>query len=655
MNKKASITLSIIFLSFITIFIICDDGMAQENPTQEEVEIAQQISAGKEMKHGHISYKGKTYPLSPERIDALPEIPSPFKTETGKEFVVSHTKDERYLIIPVTLHTGDPVQSKSYIGNQLKVDAEDFPTLAKTGLHSEIELDMVQTITGRSLAEITSLGKPGGLSSDGFLAPDEDIISVIKGDNRLVKRLGLTHPDLARPLFHLFNLTEENLRIRNFLSYKFHKAKYPPFLYNGRKIIVDIEYTKGGQESIFDDGIIGALAITINRELDQKEKDFLDARYAHLSEEQRNDLRDRFSRIFTGEMEAHYIMRYGFYEGHTEWRVDPLAIAFLFGLKSIVEIERAFPRNIYQTLTTHFVRERLEKECPGTKEKTREKQFKQFIQTQDQKKYFLYPQVLDTEPDIPSPYKSEDGKEIVVAYLKDKKYAIIPVTVENGQPYHYAKSGKGQQLEVDAGDFPTLAKTGLHSEVELDQTKTITGKSIREITRIGRPDMASSAGFMSHEEDIISVLKGDNQLVKKLGLTHPEMARTLFHTFNLIMKEIEAGRTDCRYCGDTEYFFYNGKKIFLKWTASRGWQESIFHDEIYGGFHIDIWRELSQEEKELLSKKYSHLSSERMEEFTRKLSHIHTSEMESYYIMRYGFYEGHTKYRTDPIAITFIF
>lgn len=48
-------------------------------------------------------------------------------------------------------------------------------------------------------------------------------------------------------------------------------------------------------------------------------------------------------------------MRYGFYEGHTSWRVDPIAFAFIFGLRSLDEIEAAFPGRLYKTLTGHFV------------------------------------------------------------------------------------------------------------------------------------------------------------------------------------------------------------------------------------------------------------------------------------------------------------
>ena len=34
-----------------------------------------------------------------------------------------------------------------------------------------------------------------------------------------------------------------------------------------------------------------------------------------------------------------YIMRYGFYEGHTSYRADPIAIACIFGLRSLQQIE----------------------------------------------------------------------------------------------------------------------------------------------------------------------------------------------------------------------------------------------------------------------------------------------------------------------------
>ena len=88
---------------------------------------------------------------------------------------------------------------------------------------------------------------------------------------------------------------------------------------------------------------------------------------------------------------------------------------------------------------------------------------------------------------------------------------------------------------------------------------------------------------------------------------------------------------------------------------SKGWQESLFDDEILGMYQFEVWRELDQDEKAFLRKKYSYLTEQQITEFFKKLSYIHTGEMVPYYIMRYGFYEGHTGWRVDPIAIAFIF
>lgn len=261
----------------------------------------------------------------------------------------------------------------------------------------------------------------------------------------------------------------------------------------------------------------------------------------------------------------------------------------------------------------------------------------------------LFPHTYDRMPRIPSPTVMEDGTEIVVAYTKNKKYICLPVTVENGKPLVYSRGtgqmGKGKQLGVDAADFPTLAETGLHSEIELDQTKTITGRSVAVITEIGRPERSSGAGFMAHDEDIISVLKGDNRLVQQMGLTHPQTAKALFHVWNLVFFPYQ----------DIEFLLYNGKRIYLEIQGSKGWQDSIFDDEIQGQYTLKIWRELEPGEMAFLNKKYPDLDDELMARLIGDLSHINTGEMAFYYIMRYGFYEGHTDFRTDPIAVAFIF
>ncbi|MFC1633326.1 hypothetical protein ACFL5Z_00680 [Planctomycetota bacterium] len=270
----------------------------------------------------------------------------------------------------------------------------------------------------------------------------------------------------------------------------------------------------------------------------------------------------------------------------------------------------------------------------------------------------LYPNVLDKRSIFPSPYATEEETEILTAILKNGKYVLMPVTIENGRPLHYSYRvstvyGKDQQLHVNRGDFPTLARTGLHSEVELDAKDTITGMPVDVITYIGRPWRLSGAGFMAEDEDIISVLKGDNDLVRKLGLTHPQMARPLYHVWNMILQEIKFGKLG-RFSG-IQCFFYNGNKVRLKAESMKGWQISIFHDEIQGRFDIDVQRMLTPAERLFLQEKYAHLSAAQMAELKEKLTRFHFSEMVPYYIMRYGFYEGHTDYRADPIAIACIF
>jgi hypothetical protein len=273
-----------------------------------------------------------------------------------------------------------------------------------------------------------------------------------------------------------------------------------------------------------------------------------------------------------------------------------------------------------------------------------------------QKVYSCYPATFETKPDLPSPHTTLDRDEVVTALMKNGKYVIIPVMVENGKPLNYKQNqwGKGLQRKVDAGDFPTFAKTGLHSEAELERTKTITGRSIVEIIELGRPERSSGAGFMADDEDIISVIKGDNRLVERLGLRHRQIARPLFHIWNMILRDVELKRLG-RFWEPFEYILYKGQKVFVKAEGTKGWQESIFDDEILGKFQIEIWRELSQDEKTFLREKYPNLTKDQMEALLKKLSHLHISEMAPYYITRYGFYEGHTDYRADPIAVAWIF
>lgn len=274
--------------------------------------------------------------------------------------------------------------------------------------------------------------------------------------------------------------------------------------------------------------------------------------------------------------------------------------------------------------------------------------------------YRLYPFTYDFLPEIGSPCVINDSIETVLVITKSNQYGILPVTVENGKPLLYSYKlgtfmGKDQQMYVDGGDFPELASTGLHSNDQLDTKEFITGIPINVITYTGRPNAYSISGFMAEDEDIISVLKGDNQLVQKLGLTHPQLAKPLFHVWNLILKEIELGNWT-RFYDNIKHIYYNNNLLNLRTSGSKGWQISIFFDEIQGRYNIHIDRKLTLEEEKYLNGKYSHLNLDKMNRLKHKLTNLDFSEMLPYYIMRYGFYEGHTDdYRCDPIAISIIF
>ena len=159
---------------------------------------------------------------------------------------------------------------------------------------------------------------------------------------------------------------------------------------------------------------------------------------------------------------------------------------------------------------------------------------------------------------------------------------------------------------------------------------------------------------MAEDEDLISVLRGDNDLVLKLGLRHPELARPLFHVWNLLLREYALGKLG-RFKDDVGSFWYGGREMRLRSERTKGFQESIFNDEIKGAFDIEIWRDSDADEQRLVTERYAHLSVAEREAMIRRLTRLRTGEMEPYYIMRYGFYEGHTEYRVDPITIAVTF
>ncbi|MHC5065239.1 MAG: hypothetical protein ACYTG5_14830, partial [Planctomycetota bacterium] len=212
----------------------------------------------------------------------------------------------------------------------------------------------------------------------------------------------------------------------------------------------------------------------------------------------------------------------------------------------------------------------------------------------------------------------------------------------------------GRQLSVGCKDFPTLARTGLHAPEELESVTTITGRSLTDINRIAQPKQISTAGFLAEGEDLISVLEADNETVRAMGLTHPDLARPLHHVWNLILAEVKQGHSAAR-SHRIQAIVYFGQTIRLTTGSSRGYQESLFHDEIIGNSQIWLERDLTSSDLEFLRDSYPELPKATRDRLVKRLMHIHTGEMVAFYIQRYGFYEGHTDYRADPVALAWIF
>jgi hypothetical protein len=295
---------------------------------------------------GALTIDGRTYRLYPEVLREKPSIPSPLTAADGTELMVAVTRDGGFGIVPVTL-AADRRQCDANIG--------DFPTLARTGLHAEAELVPTRTVTGRTIPEIEALARPGGLSTDGFLGRDDDLLSVLRADNGTVESLGLTHPDLARPLFHVLNMMQKDIDLGrwNMAAHRWHNVT--AVLSHGRTVHVVAGDTKGGQFSIFDDGLEGASWFELTGAITDGERAFLEARYPRLGREEMDAFVRSLTRIRSGDMEPFYITGYGFYEGRTPWRTDPIALAFVFGLRTIQQIEAALPGQVHRLVMARHV------------------------------------------------------------------------------------------------------------------------------------------------------------------------------------------------------------------------------------------------------------------------------------------------------------
>jgi hypothetical protein len=139
----------------------------------------------------------------------------------------------------------------------------------------------------------------------------------------------------------------------NMAAHRWHNVA--SVISHGRTVRVVAGDTKGGQQSIFADGLDGSSWLELTGEMTAAERVFLKTRYPRLAPGEMDALVQSLTCVRSGDMEPFYITWYGFYEGATPWRTDPVALAFIFGLRTLEQIDAAFPGRLYDLMMIRFV------------------------------------------------------------------------------------------------------------------------------------------------------------------------------------------------------------------------------------------------------------------------------------------------------------
>ena len=162
---------------------------------------------------------------------------------------------------------------------------------------------------------------------------------------------------------------------------------------------------------------------------------------------------------------------------------------------------------------------------------------------------------------------------------------------------------------------------GINDDQTIRNLTHINGIPISALENAARPGHSSDAGFLNATERLVDVLAADNALVRARGLTHQQVAEPLFY----MMSMLDRLRAD-----SINELFYRGRRYAVALTRWRGVQATIFNDGTGASRDFSV-TDLDTQQS------------------------IHFSELVPYYIARYGFYEGHTRYRLDPNAILSMF
>ncbi|MBF0489072.1 MAG: hypothetical protein HQL15_00455 [Candidatus Omnitrophica bacterium] len=185
-----------------------------------------------------------------------------------------------------------------------------------------------------------------------------------------------------------------------------------------------------------------------------------------------------------------------------------------------------------------------------------------------------------------------------------------------------------EQTYTEAPNASGFVMGGVNTNETIAKLTNLTGMSINEIEQRARPGTSSEAGFIDAKEKLVDVLKADNSFVRSLGLTHQQLAEPLFYAMNLL-EQIEE-KYGVGFSQESINFHYKGILYRANFVSYRGMQWSIFNDGV------------------ATNKDYVVTN-------MQNGASVKFSGMVPYYIWRYGFYEGHVRYRVDPRNIVHVF
>jgi len=101
----------------------------------------------------------------------------------------------------------------------------------------------------------------------------------------------------------------------------------------------------------------GRYNIRIDRDLTPGEDGYLQTKYSRFNDDEMIILKQKLTQLDFDEILPYYIRHYGFYEGRTDYRCDPIAIASIFGLRSPEALDLVVEDKLYRALTEYSIAE----------------------------------------------------------------------------------------------------------------------------------------------------------------------------------------------------------------------------------------------------------------------------------------------------------